>query len=83
MAGILSLIYIFGYTLNSLGESRRIMKVTLITQWLFFLPGVWFIGPHLHYGLLQVWMVQKAYSVIAAVLITGLWIEGKWKTIKI
>jgi MATE family, multidrug efflux pump len=82
-AGIFSLMYIFGYTLNSLGDGKRIMIVSLTTQWLLFLPAVWFVGPYLHYGLLQLWFVQVAYSLLATVLISGLWIDGRWKTIKI
>ena len=83
MAGILGLMYIFGYTLNSLGEGKQIMKIVLTMQWLFFLPAVWFVGPYLHYGLLQLWLIQIAYELLATVLITGLWIGGRWKTIKI
>ncbi|MBZ5509054.1 MAG: MATE family efflux transporter [Acidobacteriia bacterium] len=82
-AGIFSLMYIFGYTLNSLGDGKRIMIISLTTQWLLFLPIVWFVGPYLHYGLLQLWFVQVAYSLLATVLISGLWIDGRWKTIKI
>ncbi|MGC2745067.1 MAG: MATE family efflux transporter [Candidatus Angelobacter sp.] len=82
-AGIFSLIYIFGYTLNSLGDGKRIMIISLSTQWLLFLPLVWFLGPYKHFGLLQVWLAQIAYSVLATVLITRLWNDGRWKTIKI
>jgi Na+-driven multidrug efflux pump len=82
-AGMFSLMYVFGYTLNSLGDGKRIMIISLTTQWLLFLPVVWFVGPYLHYGLLQVWFVQMAYSLLATVLITRLWIDGRWKTIKI
>jgi MATE family multidrug resistance protein len=82
-AGIFSLMYVFGYTLNSLGDGKRIMIISLTTQWLLFLPVVWFVGPYLHYGLLQVWLVQMAYSLLATVLITRLWIDGRWKTIRI
>lgn len=83
MTGILSLIYIFGGMLNSLGDGKRLMIISLTTQWFIFLPVVWFVGPHLHYGLLQLWLVQLAYSLLATVLVTGLWIDGRWKTIKI
>jgi MATE family multidrug resistance protein len=82
-AGLFSLMYVFGYTLNSLGDGKRIMIISLTTQWLLFLPAVWFVGPYLHYGLLQVWFVQMVYSLLATVLITRLWIDGRWKTIKI
>jgi multidrug resistance protein, MATE family len=82
-AGIASLIYIFGYTLNSLGEGKGIMIISLTTQWLLFLPAVWFVGPHLHYGLFQLWLVNTGYSLLATVLITRLWVAGGWKKIKI
>lgn len=83
MAGIVSLMYIFGYTLNSLGEGKRIMVIALTTEWLLFLPAVWFVGPHLHYGLLPVWLVNMGYSLLATALISRLWIDGEWKKIKI
>lgn len=83
MIGIFSLIYIFGSTLGSLGDGKRVMIIFLATEWLLFLPVVWFVGPHLHYGLLQLWLVNLANSLLLTVLITGLWIDGRWKTIKI
>ena len=82
-AGIVSLMYIFAFTLNSLGDGKRIMIISLTTQWLLFLPVVWFVGPHLHYGLLPLWLVHIAYGLLGTVLITGLWMDGKWQTIKI
>ena len=81
--GTLSLMYIFGYMLNSLGDGKRLMIMLLSTQWFLLLPVVWLVGPHLHYGLLQLWLAQIAYGLLATVLITSLWIDGKWKTIKI
>jgi MATE family multidrug resistance protein len=83
VTGIVSLMYIFGYALNSLGDGKRIMMICLLTQWLLFLPAVWLVGPHLHYGLLQLWLVQIGYGLLASVLVTALWIDGRWKRIKI
>lgn len=82
-AGLGSLIYIFAYTLYSVGDGNRVAMVSFSTQWLFFLPAVWFVGPHLHYGLLQISLVQTAYGLLATVLITAIWVDGKWKKIKI
>lgn len=82
-AGLGSLIYIFAYTLYSVGDGNRVAMVSFSTQWLFFLPAVWFVGPHLHYGLLQISLVQAAYGLLATVLITAIWADGKWKKIKI
>ncbi len=81
--GIVSLIYIFAFTLFSVGDGNRVMMVSFSTQWLFFLPAVWIVGPYLHYGLLPIWLVHTAYGGLATVLITALWAGGRWKQIKI
>ena len=78
-----SLIYIFSYTLYSVGDGNRVIMISFSTQWLFFLPAVWIVGPHLNYGLLQIWLVQIAYGAIATALITTIWINGRWKTVKV
>lgn len=81
--GLGSLVYIFAYTLYSLGDGNRVVLVSFSTQWIFFLPVVWVVGPYLHQGLLQIWLVQTAYGALATILITALWIDGRWKRIKI
>ncbi|HEX6160863.1 MAG TPA: MATE family efflux transporter [Thermoanaerobaculia bacterium] len=78
-AGLGSLIYIFAYTLYSVGDGNRVTMISFGTQWLFFLPAVWFVGPHLNYGLLEISFVQVAYGAIATMLVTSLWAGGKWK----
>jgi MATE family multidrug resistance protein len=78
-----SLIYIFAYTLYSLGDGKRVIMVSFSTQWLFFLPAVWIVGPYLKYGLLEIWLVQMSYGGIATALITTLWAGGRWKKVKI
>ena len=81
--GIGSLIYIFAYTLYSVGDGNRVMLVSFATQWFVFLPGVWLVGPYLKYGLLEIWLVQMAYGCLATGLITAIWMGGRWKTIEI
>lgn len=82
-AGIASLIFIFAYTLVSVGDGNRVMLISFATQWLFFLPAVWFVGPYLKYGLLQISLVELAYGALATALITAVWAQGRWKSIKI
>jgi Na+-driven multidrug efflux pump len=53
-----------------------------VIQWIFFLPAVWIVGPYLHHGLLQIWFALTAYVATATILITAIWIDGKWKTVK-
>lgn len=81
--GLGSLIYIFAYTLSSVGDGKRVIVISFVTQWIIFLPAVWFVGPYLRYGLLQIWLVQMAYGALATVLITAIWADGRWKRIRI
>jgi MATE family multidrug resistance protein len=81
--GLGSLIWIFAYTLYTVGDGKRVTLVSFTAQWLFFLPAAWFVGPYLKYGLLQIWLVQMAYGIIATFLITYLWADGRWKKIRI
>jgi multidrug resistance protein, MATE family len=80
--GLGSLIYIFAYTLYTVGDGKRVLMVSFSTQWLFFLPAAWIVGPYLKYGLLQIWFVQIVYGAIATALITAIWASGKWKKVK-
>lgn len=78
-----SLIYILAYTLYSVGDGNRVIAVSFGTQWLFFLPAVWIVGPWLRYGLLEIWLVQMVYGGLATALITAIWASGRWKKVKI
>src|SRR5438094_112078 len=81
-AGLGSLIYVFAYTLYSVGDGNRVTMISVGTQWMVFLPAVWFVGPYLHHGLLHISLVQAAYGAIATALITTIWADGRWKKIK-
>ena len=83
MNGVLSLITIFAYTLVSVGDGNRVVLTIVGTQWLLFLPAVWIVGPYLHYGLLQVVLVQVIYGAFALSLVVGFWVGGRWKSIRI
>jgi multidrug resistance protein, MATE family len=81
LSGLTSLTFVFAYTLVSLGDGSRVLLVSFITQWLLFLPAVWLVGPYLHYGLLEIWIVQCTYAFVATLMIVGLWCDGRWKKI--
>lgn len=81
--GIASLIYILSYTLYSVGDGNRVLMISFSTQWFIFLPAVWVVGAYLDYGLLQIWFVNMFYGALATVLITAIWVDGRWKTIKL
>ncbi len=82
-AGFGSLIWVFAYTLYSVGDGSRVVMVSFCTQWLFFLPAVWIVGPYLHYGLLEISFVQLAYGLLSTIMITAIYANGRWKTLRI
>lgn len=81
--GFGSLIYIFAYTLYSVGDGNRVIMVSFSTQWIVFLPAVWIVGPYLKHSLLQIWIVQMVYGALATVLITAIWAQGRWKKVRV
>ncbi len=72
--------------MNSLlgaGDSRRVMKVSILMQWAFNLPLAYVFGPVLGYGLLAIWGVQSLYRVLQAVVMTIFWAKEHWADIEL
>ncbi len=65
------------------GDSKSIMTVSLILQWVIFLPTAFIIGPSLGFGLLAVWIAQSVYRLVQAIIFALIWHRGKWQTIKV
>lgn len=65
------------------GDTRRSMWISMIWQWLFYLPLAWFVGPVLGFGLLGVWIVNSLYRVGQAVHCGRTWAGRKWARIQI
>jgi putative MATE family efflux protein len=65
------------------GDTRRSMWISLIWQWLFFLPLAFLVGPLLGFGLLGVWVVNSLYRVGQAVNCMLTWRGRKWAAIRI
>ncbi|MCW8879937.1 MAG: MATE family efflux transporter [Kangiellaceae bacterium] len=82
-SGLISLVFLFVFTLVSLGDGKRVMIVSFCTQWLLFLPVIWIVVHYFEFGLLEVWLIQAIYGLLTAALMTALWIDGRWKTIKL
>jgi putative MATE family efflux protein len=83
LMGVGSLMYIFAYTLYTIGDGNRVILISFSTQWLVFLPAVWFVGAYLRYGLFEIWLVQQLYGGITTLLVTAVWAQGRWKRLKV
>ncbi len=65
------------------GDTLTPMRISVIGQWVFFLPLAWLVGPVLGYGLLGVWLVQAGYRLVQALLFMRAWHQGGWAKIKL
>ncbi|MGV6851263.1 MAG: MATE family efflux transporter [bacterium] len=65
------------------GDTKRMLIITIVTQWLIFLPSAYIIGPVLGYGLIGVWLAQTAYRLLQASLFILWWHKGHWKKIRV
>jgi MATE family multidrug resistance protein len=65
------------------GDTRRSMWISVIWQWVFFLPLAFVIGPVLGFGLLGVWAINGVYRVGQAVTCSTQWAGRKWADIRI
>jgi len=65
------------------GASHRVMKISIVLQWLLFLPLAWLAGPVLGLGLLGVWVVQAVYRLLQTLVLALNWRDDFWKDIKV
>ena len=73
---------IFRLALLGAGESKRIMVWTVLLQWGLFLPAVW-LAVQQSSGLLALWLLQIAWSLLSVVVYALLWRAGKWQSIRV
>ena len=71
------------HTLLGAGDSKTVMKITITTQWLLFLPAAFVVGPILGYGLLSVWVLQLLQRLLVALGLSYQWRRRQWAHIKL
>lgn len=65
------------------GASKRVMATSIFMQWVIFLPGAYFIGPILGYGLLHIWAWQLVYRGLLSVAFAIIWQRKRWAQIQV
>ena len=75
--------FAFMHGLLGAGDARRVMTVSVGTQWLIFLPLAYLVGPVLGFGLLGVWFLQGGSRALQSFLFTQMWRGRKWQHIEI
>lgn len=74
---------VFNQALQGAGAQRTVMQISLSMQWLVFLPAAWFLGIHLQWGLLGIWIAQLAYRMINSLVFIRIWQQRRWQKINI
>jgi len=75
--------FAFMHGMLGAGDARRVMIVSVVTQWLLFLPLAFVIGPVLGYGLLGVWLWQGITRGLQAWTFVTMWRGRKWQHIDV
>jgi MATE family multidrug resistance protein len=65
------------------GDTRRVMLVSLLMQWVVFLPCAAGLVLGLSRGLVEVWVLYAVYRLLQAAVFYGLWQRERWMSIKL
>ena len=74
---------VFINALVGAGDTRRSMWISIIAQWVFFLPLAFVVGPILGFGLLGVWVLNLLYRLGQALFCIRVWSSKRWVGIDI
>ena len=69
---------VFLNALNGAGYTKPPMYVSLLSQWLIFLPVAWLLGPYYGFGLMTIWFAYAAYRVLQTSAFIWLWKRRTW-----
>ncbi len=84
MIGINGMGYLFANMLNGAGDVKRVMYVNLATQYFVLLPGAWFLGIEVGFGLIGIWLAhQVGFRALNSVILARLWQQRKWAKIQL
>lgn len=60
------------------GDSKTVMVVSIVMQWLLFLPAAYVVGPLLGGGLMAIWTAQAVYRSLQTLVFAASWARGRW-----
>ena len=75
--------FAFMHGLLGAGDARRVMLVSIGTQWFLFLPLAYLCGPVLGFGLLSVWLLQGGSRALQTTIYWRSWQRRSWQHIKL
>lgn len=69
--------------LQGAGATKAVMVVSIVCQWVIFLPLAWIIGPYMGMGLTAIWLVQGLYRLFQVGWFVMLWRKKDWARIEV
>jgi len=75
--------FAFMHGLLGAGDAKRVMYVSVGTQWLVMLPIAYTLGPVLGYGLLAIWILQGITRSLQSGIFVFLWRGRAWQNIAV
>ena len=73
--------FTFMHGLLGAGDARRVMMISVGSQWLLFLPLAYLFGPVLGFGLFTIWLLQGGSRALSAFLFVTMWRRRHWQRI--
>ncbi len=75
--------FAFMHGMLGAGDARRVMFISIGTQWLLFLPLAFILGPVMGYGLIAVWIWQGVTRALQSWMFFTRWRGRKWQQIEV
>ncbi len=65
-------------SLRATGDARFPVQVGAVCMWLVWVPNAWFLGLHLGWGLVGIWIAMTCDEWLRGVLMYYRWVKRKW-----
>lgn len=65
-------------SLRATGDVKFPLKVAAVCMWLFWVPNSWFLGLHLGWGLVGIWIAMSCDEWLRGVIMYFRWVKRKW-----
>jgi len=60
------------------GSARRVLAISILTQWGLYLPLAYLVGPVLSLGLTAIWLLQGLCRLLTVGVFAWSWRQGRW-----
>lgn len=65
-------------SLRATGDARFPVKVGAICMWLLWVPNSWFLGLHLGWGLVGIWIAMTCDEWLRGIIMYHRWVKRRW-----